>query len=366
VVVAHSSEFLYRLKNNPTIGNSLQILLKHLEPFGQLGVELFFALSGFLIGTILIKQYMQVERLEFKELLHFWKRRWWRTLPLYWVAVTINIVMYHAIKLQPFEAWKLTYYPLVQNLAWPHPPFFMGEAWSLAIEEWFYLTFPIALWVFAKRSNDTKQRQKNFLYITLFYALSAIILRSINALQPIYTEGQDSGIRKVVLLRLDAITLGVLIAYLHYFHGEWLAKWRKALLGLGVLITCFVYYLILFPAIATTAAAGSLPRYLGDAFLYLLAPLGFALCIPYFSSIRTHSSNIAVKVITQISTLSYALYLCHYSMIYIPYFYRLQCTTTIEVVGIYSLYLLLITLVAWGLHKLIEQPFMRYRDRTTF
>jgi peptidoglycan/LPS O-acetylase OafA/YrhL len=241
----------------------------------------------------------------------------------------------------------------------------MGEAWSLAIEEWFYLTFPIALWVFAKHSNDTKQRQKSFLYITLFYALSAIILRSINALQPIYTEGQDSGIRKVVLLRLDAITLGVLIAYLHYFHGEWLAKWRKALFGLGVLISCFVYYLILFPAIATTAAEGSLPRYLGDAFLYLLAPLGFALCIPYFSSIRTQRNNIAIKVITHISTLSYALYLCHYSMIYIPYFYRMQCTTTIEVVGIYSLYLLLITLVAWGLHKLIEQPFMRYRDRTT-
>ncbi len=215
-------------------------------------------------------------------------------------GISVIFNMYHAIKLQPFESWKLTYYPLVQNLGWPHPPFFMGAAWTLAIEEWFYLTFPIALWVFAKCTNDRKQRQKSFLYITLFYALSAITLRCINALQPLYTDGQDSVIRKVVLLRLDAITLGVLIAYLHYFHGEWLAKWRIALLSMGMLITCFVYYLILFPAIATTAATGSLPRYLGDAFLYLLAPVGFALCIPYFSSIRTSRNNIAIKVITQI------------------------------------------------------------------
>lgn len=308
---------------------------------------------------------MQEEHLHFKTLLHFWQRRWWRTLPLFWVALTINIVMYQAIKLQPFEAWKLSYYPLLQNLAWPHPPFFMGEAWSLAIEEWFYLTFPLALWMCTRSTKAKNQLQKNFLYTTLLYALLIIILRSINALQPLYPEGQDSGIRKIVALRLDAIPLGVLIAYLQYFHNHLLQKWRHILLCAGILIAGFVYYLIRYPAIATTAASGSLPRYLGDAFLYLLAPLGFALCIPYFSSIYSNKANVWSKTITQISTLSYALYLCHYSMIYIPFFYRLQCTTTIEVVGIYILYLITITLAAWILHTYIEQPFMRYRDRTT-
>jgi len=56
---------------------------------GHLGVELFFVLSGFLIGAILVKQ-AQAARLRIGR---FWLRRWLRTLPNYYLLLGINIVI---------------------------------------------------------------------------------------------------------------------------------------------------------------------------------------------------------------------------------------------------------------------------------
>jgi len=55
------------------------------------GVELFFVLSGFLIGTILISTIEKEQRFDVKSLFNFWKRRWFRTLPTYYFILIINI-----------------------------------------------------------------------------------------------------------------------------------------------------------------------------------------------------------------------------------------------------------------------------------
>ena len=54
------------------------------------GVDIFFVLSGFLIGGILLKDINSAEKFGFKSLFTFWKRRWFRTLPNYYLILTVN------------------------------------------------------------------------------------------------------------------------------------------------------------------------------------------------------------------------------------------------------------------------------------
>ena len=103
------------------------------------GVELFFVLSGFLIGSILIKTLESEKKLNLSSLVNFWKRRWFRTLPNYYLILFINflLVKYEYINgdIQRFT-YKFLFF--LQNFSEGFVDFFW-ESWSLSIEEWFYI-----------------------------------------------------------------------------------------------------------------------------------------------------------------------------------------------------------------------------------
>jgi len=103
------------------------------------GVELFFVLSGFLIGTILIKIFEKNNGLRTKEMISFWKRRWFRTLPNYYLILGVNVILVSngIIKgdIEQFN-WKFLFF--LQNFNSYFTDFFW-ESWSLTIEEWFYI-----------------------------------------------------------------------------------------------------------------------------------------------------------------------------------------------------------------------------------
>jgi peptidoglycan/LPS O-acetylase OafA/YrhL len=115
------------------------------------GVTIFFVLSGFLIGGILIKTLERgpSKNIGFKTLLHFWKRRWYRTLPAYFFMLLLLCLIWYlnsdsTIK----DVLILThkYFIFSQNLISNHPWFF-PEAWSLSVEEWFYLITPLLIFL---------------------------------------------------------------------------------------------------------------------------------------------------------------------------------------------------------------------------
>lgn len=113
------------------------------------GVSLFFVLSGFLIGTILIKNFLKYG-ISLTTLLNFWKRRWFRTLPNYYLVILFVLTFncfYKNIDISFADVLRRVtftqnFYLLDENYYKKFP-----EGWSLAIEEWFYLLIPSCLFI---------------------------------------------------------------------------------------------------------------------------------------------------------------------------------------------------------------------------
>lgn len=119
--------------------------------FGWIGVQLFFVLSGFLITGILWKEKSREEPTWYK-FKKFWVRRALRILPLYYgylIVLGITYLLFHFPgTYKTYMPWLLTYtYNFTRTLPqWAMDPSF-AHLWSLAIEEQFYLFFPLILFL---------------------------------------------------------------------------------------------------------------------------------------------------------------------------------------------------------------------------
>jgi peptidoglycan/LPS O-acetylase OafA/YrhL len=142
VMTGHGIDIIY-----PFVGEFAGNLIH--QQFGHLGVQLFFVLSGYLIGRILIKTY-KGKGFGAKAIVHFWLRRWFRTIPNYllFLIIYICIGLCYTSKVGHWNfeldhSKPLYYYPFfLQNFLTPINSFF-SQSWSLTIEEWFYLTLPL-------------------------------------------------------------------------------------------------------------------------------------------------------------------------------------------------------------------------------
>ncbi len=173
-----------------------------------LGVDIFFVLSGFLIGQLLINSIDSSGRFTFFGLSRFLVRRWMRTVPLYYFILLLNFVIaytcYHSNNNFDFR-----YIFWLQNLVGV-PPSFFGESWSLSIEEWFYVMFPLGM-LFCLRISKGKKHAFNLLIYTLLFIITGNCLRLAYG-----QEGYNEFI--VVICRLDVIAYGVLFAVLESFY----------------------------------------------------------------------------------------------------------------------------------------------------
>ncbi len=145
----HLSIFSYLKDSQPRTYSVIEFLCQH----GNLGVNFFFVLSGFLITYLLIKEK------EFTGTIHvpnFYVRRILRIWPLYYLCVFIGFVGFSLLKKysgQPIaeNANPLYYIFFAANFdimhTWPDKPdaLLLSVLWSVAVEEQFYLTWPLIL-----------------------------------------------------------------------------------------------------------------------------------------------------------------------------------------------------------------------------
>jgi peptidoglycan/LPS O-acetylase OafA/YrhL len=278
------------------------VILAHLfkvaDSLGLWGVELFFALSGFLIGKIIIEYYMSNKQFDINGLKNFWKRRWYRTLPNYYLYFVITIV-FTFLNNPFFSDWLIIFKSLffIQNFASRYESFF-GVSWSICIEEWFYLLYPLPLIFFR-----FKNKKNSILIYTLCFISIGLILRVFFAYM-----GVGHSIRGITLARLDSIAYGTLIAILI----------DKKTFNLKITNTIFYFGLILLSiSIYYVYFSGNTYEFVRtNPLLLSIIPLGFASIIPMTRKLTILPGY---GLITNISKWSYSMYLSHIPIIFTIY-----------------------------------------------
>lgn len=301
VLLLHSTSALFN--ENPVI-----------EVVGFLGVEFFFVLSGMLIGTIIIKTHIKEKVTTFSSIKVFWVRRWFRTLPNYYLMFIVYFILACISKNLPDIAglrW-VSYLVFLQNATTPEMNNFFGVAWSLCIEEWFYLLFPLLLilmQVFFKK-KPVSLLATIFIFI-IMPLVGRVILSFTSALE------WDSGFRKMLFLRLDSIAIGVLGAFInHYFNGFWTKnKNRLFVLGVILFVSSFVisYYTSNYDFTKQPKAGDA--GFFAKTGFFTLINISIALFLPVLCALQINKSNYLGKMVTFISLISYSLYLLHPVMI---------------------------------------------------
>jgi peptidoglycan/LPS O-acetylase OafA/YrhL len=347
VVCAHGFVVLY-----PHFGPALGVL----GHGGFYGVELFFVLSGFLIGQLLIRQGDQLR--EARQIGRFYVRRWFRTLPLFFLFLLVNVWIerqfrQHAVN--PSEA--LTHASFLRNFAALRLTFF-PESWSLAVEEWFYLLFPALLWLLlqARRRFDEAIIVSAAVFLLLSTALRMLHAHDAGAT---WAESQ----RMVVLLRFDALMIGILAAWLAVRAPRRWNRWRvpSALVGAVLLL---LMYATLWKIQDHQLAFGD-DDYFARTFRFTVVSLGFAFLLPWASTWTVRSETVGTKTIRRIALWSYALYLVH-----LPFFDFVEralfpgtATSAWRATSCFTVQLGGAIMVSALLHHFYEAPWMRLRDR---
>ncbi|HEY6466700.1 MAG TPA: acyltransferase [Candidatus Acidoferrales bacterium] len=272
------------------------------EPIAILAVEIFFVLSGYVLAPQILLCLSAPRRNYF---LVFWTRRWMRTIPPYFVALVVATILFH----QAWSADFLRYATYTQNLFGQHnSDDYYQVAWSLSVEEWFYLSFPISLFfslillarVSPARSWVSKERA------IVLCAISYIV--AVTCIRSAFGDSADWGpaVRRVVAFRVDAIAYGFLLyLYVAGPGADMLKRCRPAVLALAVAMSAFAAFSLL-GQIANQADWAKI------AYPFVAAAFS---CSCLLFAIRVNSAIAGSRALRAVSVIggriSYSVYLFH-------------------------------------------------------
>ncbi|RSK43479.1 acyltransferase family protein [Hymenobacter perfusus] len=316
------------------------------------GVTIFFVLSGFLIGGILIKT-MESKTAGFRTLWDFWLRRWIRTVPPYYLALLIAIPLEIRFAIYPIQAYP-AYFVFLQNFNWVHPLNYR-EAWSLAVEEWFYLlSAPAIIGLCAARVSPKAAVMATA--ITLLVATTLYRYSYYTHFQPTTLAEWADHFRTIVLLRLDSLMYGVLAAWWAHYHP---ASWRKGRLA-KFIVAVGALSLLTGPSSAADFNLFHCVIYFG------CYPLAVACSLPLLSTWR-RANGVVAAATTHVSLISYSMYLLHSSLIHnqlvTPLVQSLALPSPIKSLLGMGLLWVLTLLLATLMYKYVEVPVMNLRRR---
>lgn len=324
-----------------------------LERSGWMGVDLFFVLSGYLIGSQVLNALKHPGRMNFDA---FYRRRAARILPAFFVVLALYAL---------WPAWRETSHmqPLWQFFTFTFNLLFdngdnyaFSHVWSLCVEEHFYLAFPLlALWL-TRRPAAWK-----FITVCIAVVLGGIALRAglwMHFMAPAMKDGAPVGLIYLRYLyyptyaRLDGLVAGVALAACAVHRPSWMAVLRRRTWAL--------------PSLSVVALAAALLLFNGARTQFWPCVLGYplvALAMAGFvaaASGETWLARLHVPAARWLAAISYSLYLCHKGI------FTLVAAALGDALAGFGLarFVLFATVTLAGgalLHYLIERPFLRWR-----
>ncbi|MEM8594233.1 MAG: acyltransferase [Pseudomonadota bacterium] len=208
----------------------------------HLMVDLFFIFSGFLISNILFREQEKTGRINVSR---FYFRRFMRLMPVYLV---VCILFYLGGIPNKETIWRNLLY--INNF-WPHREGAADWTWSLAVEEQFYVLFPLFLMLFPKKNAA--------FFVTVFslYVLSFVIRFLIVMNNELFTQFQIydqlsnealdnaylSELYDNLYTRFGAFMCGIMVAYLYRYKREQVDHFfNVSKLGPNLLLLAYVFF----------------------------------------------------------------------------------------------------------------------------
>jgi peptidoglycan/LPS O-acetylase OafA/YrhL len=326
--------------------------------FGWMGVDLFFVLSGFLIGGQLLKPWSLGSRPNYTR---FFARRAFRTIP----AFALVLGLYFAFPklretpdIQPL--WQFATF--TENLLFqPTGPKAFDQAWSLCAEEQFYVLFPLVLMIVA--SKPSTKKTVSFLVTIL---VGGLLLRSFLWLAFVANKPFDmnsgSNWRPYVSLiyyptwsRLDGLLAGVALATLKTFRGP---SWLKFVARPDLLFAGGVAGI----SLAISSFAGAVPPILSVAIGFPLLAASGALIVAAASTGRGLIGKCRLPGIQALAAGAYSLYLTHKIAYHLV---RTDIGPALGATGNEQLAIAIVVALFTGtaLYWAVERPFLILRDR---
>ncbi len=325
------------------------------------GMDLFFFLSGFLIGSILLRS-IEVDKKQ--NVRRFYLRRVFRTFPSYYVVLTalaltmtLTAAQHHNL---PYEYIYATNFGALRRV-----DVVMFWGWSLALEEQFYLTVPIFLFVLSRLRSD---RARAALLIAVWASALVIRIGYYRAHSPLTDLELYDQIYFRTKTRFDPLVAGIFLAFIQHRWREPVGRWlevprNRALIAVPTL-TCL--WALLDPLFFG-------PENLQKVHLFLwgtvtsLFYLGTLLLLLHGHGWLPRAMS--APIFRRIATLGYGVYLVHIPVadhVLVPLAQKL----TAEHVSLFIVWPLSVALlvglslaVAYVLHVFVEKPSLHIRDR---
>ena len=325
------------------------VFVAHAQPFkalpGGFGVTVFFFLSGYLITSLLRDEARKTGTISLKG---FYLRRVLRIFPPCYLTVILVSTLATAGILYNRESYAslvsaFLYFSNYWNiLDWGNLPAGLGVLWSLAVEEHYYLLFPLLYWWFIRRQMD-RRHQATVLIVLCLGALAWRCYRVLiwhSSWEDIY-EGTDT--------RFDSILAGCVLAIVANSRlGDrvpWVTRRAATLAWSGAMLigACFVYRNAIFR----------------DTVRYTLLEIGL---MPIFFFVTLPRASFITRCLEwqglrHLGQLSYSMYLVHHTLFHHFYhYYRPSVLLAAEI-------LLLTIAYAQAMRICVELPIQRMRNR---
>jgi len=338
-----------------------------IRPYGWIGVDIFFVLSGYLIGTQLMAEVARTGRVDFKG---FYLRRAFRILPAFLVVLALYTFV-PSLRDAPTmqSAWRFLTFTVNFGLD-PRYGGTFTEAWSLSVEEHFYLALPVLVLFLRRRVTVA----------LLLFAIAAIMVAGMGLRFTIwesqvglpagagdYREAFAAYLRDVyypTYNRLDGLTFGVALAAVRLFRPLLWGRYMPPYIALVIGVILVMAALMIFSGRGPFAET-NLPLVLqslsGAVVGFPLFSAGVAFVLGALLDLQPKIGRLHMPAVTGIATLSYSLYLTHKGVYHLDR--MVFGRENLQGLSGFVIYLATCFIVAAALWFLVERSFLHLRDR---